>query len=223
VANAPLELIAKVPNLPAHEAQKLAWKAVGHARKDAPKLSGESSKRIVAKWGNGFFGLRWVDSYVWFQEMGIQPFTMTNLAGKTIPMWIDDPTGTMRTKNPKAKTRRTKSGKTQVLIFRKAAKVGTRKPKRTRRTGTWKTVPASYPGAPGRIGSWEAPAPYTRAGKVAGQIAKGNVGVKWRHPGLRARHFLLHGILTAAAEGSVLVKEVVTRDTFGREQPISYS
>lgn len=155
------------------------------------------------------------NSYVWFQEQGIRPFTMFSLAGKTIPMWIDDPAGTEREKNPKARTRVTMSGKTQVLIFRKAAMPGQMKTVRKKVAGgTYeeKSVPLSYPGAPGRISKREAPAPWTTPGRVAGAIARGNVGTRWRHPGLAPRKFLNHAVSLAAQQGGINPVRVYAAD-----------
>lgn len=157
------------------------------------------------------------NSYVFFQDRGISPFTMRALAGKVIPMWVDDPTGTERSRNPKAKTRVTINGRTQVLIFRKAAKMGARKTKYKtdpvtgirRETGT---TPQSYPGAPGRIAQRETTAPMTTPGRVAGQIARGNGGVRWRHPGLAPRLFLNTSITMAAQRNGVLVSRLYIAD-----------
>jgi hypothetical protein len=174
------------------------------------------ASRIVPYWGRGFFGVRWVDNYTWFQEHGANPFTMNNLAGKTIPMWIKDPTGKERSKNPKAKTRVTESGITEVLIFRKAAKKGAKKTIRTA-DGKSRQVPASYPGAPGRISIREAGKPYTRVGKAGGAIAIGNVGVRWRNPGLMGRHFMQEGIAQAASRNGVWIETIVARHPSGQE------
>ena len=46
------------------------------------------------------------------------------------------------------------------------------------------SVPVSYPEAPGRIVRREAPRPMTRPGAARWQVARGNVGVRWRHPGI---------------------------------------
>jgi hypothetical protein len=165
--------------------------AVAFSRRIAPKLTGMSSRNFKPIFGQGFFGIGWEEDYVWYQAMGIRAFTMYSLAGKTIPMWIDDPTGKERQKNPKAKTRVTVSGKTQVLIFRRAARIGQRKT--VVRNGVPVSVPMSYPGAPGRITLREAPAPDTRPGALGGQIAAGNVGVRWRHPGLPESSFVHRG------------------------------
>jgi hypothetical protein len=130
------------------------------------------------------------NSYVWFQEQGIRAFTMWSLKGKVIPMWVDDPTGTEREKNPKAQTRVTLSGKTQVLIFRRA----------------------TNPGAPGRIAKREAPQPWTTAGRRPGAIARGNVGVKWSHPGLAPRKFLNHAVGAAARWGGIEPERIYAAD-----------
>jgi hypothetical protein len=154
------------------------------------------------------------NSYVYFQERGIRPFTMTALAGKTIPMWIDDPTGTERQKNPKAPTRVTMSGKTQVRIFRRAANIGQTRTTRTKVAGQWQvsSSPMSYPGAPGRIGRREAGQPNTTPGRTGGQIAKGNIGVRWRHPGLAPRRFLNRSLVLAAQRGGTLPVRIYIAD-----------
>src|SRR5580692_3110399 len=142
----PDRLIMLVDGLSGPRARNLANAAVREARRVMPKLSGNSARRLFPLYGSGFFGVGWQDSYVWFQEQGIRPFTMFALAGKTIPMWVDDPTGTEREKNPHAQTRQTLSGKVQVLIFRKAAMPGATKTTRRKvADGTWeeRTVPAS--------------------------------------------------------------------------------
>jgi hypothetical protein len=191
-------------------ARLCAMTAAYLCRRRMPKATGAAASRIQPLWDRGYFGIAWMDSYVWFQDHGIRAFTMRSLEGKTIPMWVDDPTGQERLKNPKAKTRVTMSGKTQVLIFRK---VGRRDQALTRtktdpRTKLPVTVAAtkapSYPGAPGRISRREAGAPLTREGRKGGQISRGNIGVRWRHPGLEPRLFInnsltlsaqLHGIM----------------------------
>lgn len=154
------------------------------------------------------------NSYVWYQDNGIRPFTMYSLAGKTIPMWIDDPTGTERLRNPRAQVRVTLSGKTQVLIFRRAAQIGQRKTVRTRVAGQWetRTVPMSYPGAPGRIGRREAGQPHTTPGRTGGQIAEANVGVRWRHPGLAPRKFLNRAMVLASQRGGILPVRLYVAD-----------
>lgn len=199
-ADTPHSIIIDIPGLPAREASQLANKALISAKKEAPKLSGRSSDRFSAIWGPGYFGIEFKDAYVWFQEHGIRPFTMRNLAGKTIPMWIDDPSGKLASENPKAEKRTTKSGKRQVLIFRRAAKLGARKTTRRRVSGHWVNldVPASYPGAPGRIASREAARPDTKESGTPGGIRRFNVGVRWRHPGLAPRGFLHHSVVSTA-------------------------
>lgn len=186
----PDRIIMRVDGLSGPRARTLANAAVREARRVMPKLTGGSASRLFPLYGQGFFGIGFQDSYVWFQEQGIRPFTMYALAGKTIPMWVDDPTGAEREKNPKAKTRVTLSGKVQVLIFRKATE----------------------PGAPGRIGRRETSRPFTSQGKVAGAIAKGNVGVKWRHPGLAPRKFLNHAVSLAAQQGGIVPTRIYAAD-----------
>lgn len=213
----PDRLIMLVDDLKPNIARACANAAVREARKKMPKASGDSARRLQPLFGKGYFGVYFPDSYVWFQEQGIKAFTMNNLEGKVIPMWVDDPTGQERAKNPRIKTRTTMSGKTQVLIFRKAAKKGTRIQRfRTDPvTGIKRLVedrPGSYPGAPGRIGTREAGSPLTRVGKVGGQIAKGNVGVKWRHPGIAPRLFLNNAITLAAQWNGIMPVRIYVAD-----------
>lgn len=212
----PDRLIMQVKNLDPQAARFMANQAVREARRKMPKATGASAKRLEPIWGQDYFGIRFPDSYVWYQENGIKAFTMKNLAGKTIPMWIDDPTGKERMKNPKAKTRMSASGKMQILIFRKAAKMGqridkTRVNKATGAKETYSTV-ASYPGAPGRISVRQAGSPMTTKGKVGGQIAAGNGGVRWRHPGLQARFFLNNSMTLAAQWNGVLPERIYVAD-----------
>ena len=203
---APDRLIMNIDGLSANDAKWLALLAAGVARTHAPKLTGRSASRIIPIFGEGWFGIKWSDDYVWYQNSGVNPFVMRALAGKTIPLWIDDPTGEERRKNPKAQVRVTESGKTQVLIFRRAAKIGDRK-QVIRRTGgivqkIW--VPKSYPGAPGRIALREAGVPFTPEGRVGGRIARGNVGLRWYFPGLSPRNFLQHGLIVACDRMGVI-------------------
>lgn len=166
----------------------LAGVAVDAAKSRMPKITGAMANTLQPVFGANHFGIYFPDKKTWFLEQGTSPFTMRSLAGKTIPMWVDDPGGKQARGNPKAKTRMTEDGRQQILIFRKAAKPGARK--NVRRNGKIVSVPASYPGAPGRIGS--------RAGN--GQIAGGNVGVRWRHPGITARQFLNSAIADTCEE-----------------------
>jgi hypothetical protein len=181
-----------------YQAHIIAVRAVALARSEMPKFSGRGARQLQPLWGEGFFGMRWDDDFVWFQEIGIRPFTMRSLAGKTIPMWIKDPTGRVRQQNPKAETQIGEDGVVRVLIFRRAALLGQRKT--VMRKGVPVSVPASYPGAPGRIALREAAAPLTRQGRLGGQIARGNVGVRWRHPGLVGRNFMHRAMVRAAVE-----------------------
>ena len=207
MADSPVAMFAEVNGLSVVDAATLAKRAAFLARQDAPKLSGKSAKKIYPYWGPGFFGVKWADAYVWFQDQGIKPFTMSSLEGKTIPMWINDPTGREQADNPKAKTRTRADGVTQVLIFRTVGKKGSTK--QVKQNGHWSTRRnTNYPGGPGRIALREAARPFTTPGRVGGRIAKGNVGVSWRHPGLTARNFLYHGIDSAARENGLLVRNI---------------
>ena len=209
----PVRLITRVKGLTFNDARVLANYAVRYARANAPKMSGAGAKRITPYFRKGEFGVTWQDSYMWYQEMGIKAFTMSSLAGKTIPMWIDDPTGKEKAKNPKAETRTTKSGKQQVLIFRK---VGTKSGK------SGSGDPNNYPGGPGRIALRQAKRPFTTAGKVGGQVAQTNVGVRWRHPGLSPRRFLLHGLLSAAERHHLVLGPVIAVDKYGHETGVHH-
>lgn len=206
-----------VPGLAPRRARQVANTAVRIARRNAPKMSGDGARRLQPLYGPGYFGIYVPDPYMIFQDRGIRAFTMRSLEGKTIPMWIDDPTGTERAKNPKAKTRTTSSGKVQVLIFRKAARKGQRVVKTrvdpvTRIKRVVEDRPASYPGAPGRIASREAGSPFTAPGRVAGAVSRGNVGVRWRHPGLAPRLFLNNGLTVAAQQHGILPVRVYLAD-----------
>jgi hypothetical protein len=201
-----------IEGLEPRAARRLATWAVKYAQAHAPKLSGDSARSIRPMYGRGYFGMRWDQDHpqVWFQNSGVRPFLMRSLAGKTIPMWIDDPTGTERQKNPKAETRTTASGRTQVLIFRRAANPGdTKMADRKRRVNgrmqkVTVPVPKSYPGAPGRIASRQAQAPYNTPSQSIGKIARANVGVRWYFPGLTPRNFLQNGLVEACNKLGIL-------------------
>lgn len=196
---APDRLYLDSPRLGVSLARTAAVYATLLAREECPKLTGRGAANIMPIYGHGYFGLHFLD-YIWIQNTGAPGFTMRSLAGKVIPMWLDDPTGKLQQENPKAKTRVTASGRTQVLIFRKAANFGEKKIVKRNIGGieVTKTVPKHYPGAPGRIAMREAPAPWTTPGRLGGQIAKGNIGVWWYFPGLKPRNFLNYAIETAA-------------------------
>jgi hypothetical protein len=211
----PDRLLMLIPGLSGPRARAMANAAVRESRRVMPKLTGRAASRIFPLYGSGYFGIGWLDNYLWFQEQGIRPFTMFALAGKTIPMWVNDPTGTERQKNPRAQVRTTLSGQTQVLIFRKAAMPGTtRRVRRKIANGTYEeyTVSASYPGAPGRIGRRETGQPDTTPGRRGGAIAKGNVGVRWRHPGLAPRQFMNHAMTLAAERGGIVPTRIYAAD-----------
>jgi hypothetical protein len=217
ISERPDRLIVVIAGMRPAQARRIALDAVRIARRNAPKLTGQSARKMQPLYGKGYYGIFFGGGPLWFQEHGIRAFTMNNLAGKVIPMWIDDPTGMERAKNPKAKTRRTASGKTQVLIFRRAANRGQRKTvkRRNKVTGQMETtsVPMSYPGAPGRIGSREAPSPRTRAAKLGGQIARGNVGVRWRHPGITPRAFMNNALTLASGMHGIAPTRIYAADS----------
>lgn len=201
----PDRLVMLAPGLDEEDAHRLAVDAVYTARTTMPRVTGATANRLTPISGPGWFGIYFPDPWTWFLEHGTGPYTMKSLAGKTVPMWVYDEDGTLRTKNPKIKVRRTLDGRTQVLIFRRAAQIGQRKQvrRRNRWTGRTETVwtVASYPGAPGRINrrstgiGWEQGA--------AGQVTPGNVGVRWRHPGLRALQFLNAAVAGVAFRNDV--------------------
>jgi hypothetical protein len=152
-----------------------------------PRVSGAAARSLEPYWGRGFFGVRWSSRHLWYPEAGTRAHTMRGLAGKVVPMWVSDEDGSLRRTNPRIKTRTTDDGRRQVLIFRRAGRIGERRTARRRVGGQVVTtsVPASYPGAPGRIALRSA----------AGQVARGNVGVRWRHPGTAPGGYVRSAIL----------------------------
>lgn len=211
----PNKAVMGVPKLSTVRAHQTAIAACLLCRTFSPKMSGHSSARFYPVWGEGWFGVTWEHPYVWFQESGIKPFTNRSIAGKVVPMWVNDPKGEERRKNPKAQTRRTVDGGVQVLIFRRAAKQGQRKNVWRNVDGSMvrRSVPMSYPGAPGRIAVNRSQG-IMRVGDVdpgarnPGQIAKANVGVRWRHPGLDPRRFLARGLYVAATNSGFPVGNI---------------
>lgn len=205
-----------IEDLDEQSAQYLAINAVYAARQSMPRVTGATANRLRPVYGEGFFGIYFPDAWTWFQERGTKPFTMRSLAGKTIPMWVSDEDGQLRAKNSKIRVRTTEDGRVQVLIFRRAARIGQRKTVRRKNpvTGAIEvtTTVASYPGAPGRIARRIPGMPNTPAGRVGGQIAAGNVGVRWRHPGLRAGQFLNSAIARSAFEAGLLIQTIYACD-----------
>lgn len=194
------------PGLDIEEAMIAAELAVDHARALCPKLTGTGASGIRPLFGEGYFGLTWTMPYIWIQNAGARPFLMRSLAGKTIPMWIDDPNGSLARDNPRAETRVTESGRPQVLIFRKAAPIGSRKTVTRKGPGGAMIsvdVPRSYPGAAGRIANREASAPFTTSGRLGGRIAKANIGIRWYFPGLEPRHFIEEALTRTAQYGGI--------------------
>lgn len=213
-SGSPDRMIMRVEELSEMEAEYLAIEAVARARQTMPRVTGATATRLQPIFGPGYFGIYFPDSYTWFMEHGTKPFTMRSLAGKVIPMWIDDPTGQERAKNPKARTRVTQDGRQQVQIFRRAARIGQRKivKRKNKVTGEMETTTtvASYPGAPGRINKRSDGTGWGNG--QAGQIARGNVGVRWRHPGLRSMQFLNGAISSAAFQAGLLITTIYATD-----------
>lgn len=215
----PDRLYIRAPEYNDKQCELLAKQAAAFTRAVAPKLSGRGAQGIKPYWGRGFFGIRWDRTYMWYQERGTNPFTMRSLAGKTIPMWVDDPTGSERRANPKAKTRVVANGRRQVLIFRKVAKHGARKRVAVRdakgRLLRHKTVPQSYPGAPGRIARTTYDERYgTHTGKIAKMRPRAHIGVRWRNPGIVGREFMLYSLQEVAEMAKV--EDTTVYSTYGR-------
>lgn len=193
-------------DLPQDDAEWMARDAVYRARQRMPRVTGLTASRVTPIWGPRWFGLSFPRE-AWYMEHGTKPFTMRSLAGKTIPMWITDVDGSLRRDNPKAKVRRTEDGRTQVLIFRKAAKMGARR-QVTGRWGTTYMAPAAYPGAPGRINRRQPGQPWTPVGARGGAIAGGNGGVRWRHPGVRSMQNLNAALAETAFDAGMIIEPI---------------
>src|SRR5580658_6984428 len=112
----PDRMIMIVPEAPQSLCEALANRAVLHAQYLAPKLSGRAADSIYPIVERSGFGVGWTVPWLWYQDQGVRPYLQRSLAGKTIPMWIDDPSGSVARDNPKAEKRTTASGKPQVLI-----------------------------------------------------------------------------------------------------------
>lgn len=192
------------------EARYLAQDAVYRARQRMPRVTGATARTIRPVYGRRWFGLSFGEN-AWRLEHGTGPHTMRSLAGKTIPMWITDVDGSMRAQNPKSRVRVTQDGRTQVLIFRKAAKLGARKTVTSKWGNSYQT-PAAYPGAPGRIARREPGVPWTSIGNRGGAVSAGNTGVRWRHPGIRAMQFLNSALAEAAFDAGLIVETVYLVD-----------
>lgn len=213
----PDRVVMLQPGMDADDMRVLAEAATMMAQSYMPKLTGAAAANMEPVWGEGYFGIFFPDKRVWYQDHGIRSFTMRNLAGKTIPMWIDDPSGAERAKNPKAKVRTTATGRVQVLIFRRAAQKGQRMLRTTSKGGKSivKSVSRSYPGAPGRISRRQGPSSAIKGvsdGGTPGRIAMGNIGVRWRHPGIAPRLFLNHSLLMVAQRAGLPVVRVYACD-----------
>jgi hypothetical protein len=135
------------------------------------------------------------------------------LTHNTIPMWLPDPLGRLHRENPKNKTRVTVDGRQEVLFFRKVAKIGQTK-NAIRRDSHGRlqvrSVPASYPGAAGRINLRQFPdfPGGTGNGRIMSTIERPHVGVRWRHPGIVGKHFMAHSITTVCQEYGITASRI---------------
>lgn len=204
MSSTPDRIIALVDPEWGYSTDLFAEHAITVAKEIMPKVTGSLAMTLTPLYGIGYFGIYFPDRRVWFLEQGTRARTMHSLSGKIIPMWIDDPTGKERRENPKARTRSTLDGRTQVLIFRRVGVKGAARQARGRRV-------ARYPGQAGRIVRREAGQPLTTPGRTGGRIAKGNVGVSWRNPGMVGRRFLNYA-MTVAAEADPDVDKVYLAD-----------
>lgn len=213
-AGIPDRMVMRAEGFGENETRFLALDAVYTARTTMPRVTGASASRLVPIYQDGWFGIYFPDNWTWFMEQGTGPRTMRSLAGKTVPMWVYDEDGQLRAKNKRIKVRTTQDGRTQVLIFRKAAQLGQRKQvrRRNRLTGEMETVwtVASYPGAPGRINRRSSGMGWGQG--AAGQIAPGNSGVRWRHPGLRALQFLNAAVAGVAFRANIPLTTIYATD-----------
>lgn len=218
MTQSPDRVVMLQPGQPSELMRELAQSATVQAQGNMPKLTGAAAAAMEPIWGEGYFGVYFPDKRVWYQDHGIRSFTMSHLQGKTVPMWVDDPTGQERSKNPKAKTRTTATGRVQVLIFRKVANKGQRVTRAVKGKGgkiTRRSTAASYPGAPGRISRRQGPQAAIRGvsdGGTPGRIGMGNVGVRWRHPGIAPRLFLNNSLVSAAQSAGLPVVRVYACD-----------
>lgn len=199
--------IVMLTDLDEIDCESLGEAAVEAAKDRMPRVTGHMATTLQVLAGSGYFGIYFPDRKVWFMEQGTRPFTMRGLPrDRAIPMWVNDPDGSTAREEQKhqkkpVERRITEDGRRQTLIFRRAAKNKTRKT--IMREGQLVSVPRSYPGAPGRIAS--------RA--TAGRIATGNVGVRWRHPGIQARAFLNSALADTALDHGIEPAPVYLCDT----------
>lgn len=82
----PDRLYVRAPGYKRNQTRLLANQSAAFARALSPKLSGRGAQGIKPYYGDGFFGVKWDRSYIWYQEVGINPFTMLKLAGKAQPL-----------------------------------------------------------------------------------------------------------------------------------------
>ncbi len=72
--------------LPADLCQKVADKAVAHARQDMQGRGWKSARGLTPMSHEGMVGIKTTAKYVMFQERGTKPFLMKWVEGRTIPM-----------------------------------------------------------------------------------------------------------------------------------------
>lgn len=177
--------VVVVPDLPVEVAFRASVQAQALVKEMAPKVSGRGAASLRPAHGEGWFGLYFppATSYMMLVNEGTKPRIMTSLAGKTIPMWINDPDGSMaadiRPQDQASRVRITEDGRRQVKIFRKAAPIGSTK-LAVRRDGSLTRVPRAYPGAIKRGAD----------GRLAGRY--------WRHPGTTGRQFAQDALVLTA-------------------------
>lgn len=209
----PDRLWVSAPGVSAKDCAVLARMAASRAQSIAPKVSGAGARGIKPVSGRGFFGLSWDQTHLWYVEEGTKARTMRSLAGKIIPMWLGDPLGRLHRENPKAETRVTVDGRHEVLIFRRVAKIGqTKNAIRRDSQGRLQVrpVPASYPGAAGRINLRQFPdfPNGTGNGRIMSTIERPHVGVRWRHPGIIGKHFMAHAITSVCREYAIPASKI---------------
>ena len=171
-------------DVPLEVADMAAQEAAALAREMAPRVSGQGARGLTPAFGDGWIGIWSRQSHMLHVNEGTRPRIMTELAGKTIPMWVNDRDGSMTESIPLAKraerTRVTEDGRRQVKIFRKAAPIGSTKIVPNAR-GRLIQVPRAYPGARKRV-----------SGRFAGRY--------WRHPGISGQQFVQDALELVASE-----------------------
>jgi hypothetical protein len=209
----PDRMWVSAPGVSTSDCRHLAALCASRAQSIAPKVSGAGARGIKPISGDGFFGLSWDQTHLWYVEEGTAARTMRSLAGRIIPMWLPDPLGRLHREYPKNETRVTVDGRHEVLIFRRVAKIGqTKNVIRRDSHGRLqvRSKPASYPGAAGRINLRQFPdfPNGTGNGRIMSTIERPHVGVRWRHPGIVGKHFMAHSITSVCQEYGIGAKRI---------------